>query len=536
MSPSARAKKKQVRFASVMEEDEDTLFEQAGGKRSAEAAGEERAEAVRVRGGGGGGRRGGHVSHGWMVSMTLCASFLGLGMGISVVGPTFEDLAFNVKKNIANISYIFVGRSAGYIGGSVLGGILFDCMNPHLLLGISMLFTACGMCAIPFCKHALLLTGFMSTIGISMGILDTGGLVVSLNTWGRQAQPHIQAQQLGFAVGSFVSPIIAQLRSGPSPVTGCQTGSGPANASGGEIPNSAHNHRSCAFQSTWAYVLIGLFNLLSGLLFFSLYFLGEVSAGKPRRQEKPKMARHHTALIVLLFFFCFASAGAEITFASFIFPFAKKYARMDQSHATGLNSFFWAMFAICQGLSIFLVSHMYPGTAVFISLVGTTLSSLFLCLFSKDAVALWVCTGLYGAFISSIFPSAISWLEQYTTVTGRSAATLMLGAALGELVQPALVGFLFGKVAGHPLLMYFSFLTAFIKSVIFPVMYKLVSAPRGKTRKHRWRNPTDDRRHRQPLLDSEAVADHEDGTDCWMTADIEVKEMADIASLFKRGD
>jgi len=56
-------------------------------------------------------------------------------MSISVLGPTFEDLAVNVKKNISNISYIFVGRSAGYIGGSLFGGILFDCMNPHLLLG-----------------------------------------------------------------------------------------------------------------------------------------------------------------------------------------------------------------------------------------------------------------------------------------------------------------------------------------------------------------------------------------------------------------
>lgn len=58
------------------------------------------------------------------------------GMCISVLGPTLEDLAINVNKNISNISYIFVGRSAGYIGGSLIGGILFDCMNPHLLIGM----------------------------------------------------------------------------------------------------------------------------------------------------------------------------------------------------------------------------------------------------------------------------------------------------------------------------------------------------------------------------------------------------------------
>lgn len=69
-------------------------------------------------------------------------------MSISVLGPTFEDLAVNVKKNISNISYIFVGRSAGYIGGSLLGGILFDCMNPHLLLGNPSSTCSCRSCTV----------------------------------------------------------------------------------------------------------------------------------------------------------------------------------------------------------------------------------------------------------------------------------------------------------------------------------------------------------------------------------------------------
>ena len=56
-------------------------------------------------------------------------------MSISVLGPTFQDLADNLNRNISNISFVFVGRSAGYIGGSLIGGVLFDCMNPHLLLG-----------------------------------------------------------------------------------------------------------------------------------------------------------------------------------------------------------------------------------------------------------------------------------------------------------------------------------------------------------------------------------------------------------------
>ena len=56
-------------------------------------------------------------------------------MAIAILGPTFQDLAENVNKNVSQISYVFVGRSFGYFSGSLLGGILTDCMNVQLLLG-----------------------------------------------------------------------------------------------------------------------------------------------------------------------------------------------------------------------------------------------------------------------------------------------------------------------------------------------------------------------------------------------------------------
>lgn len=57
------------------------------------------------------------------------------GLSIAVLGPTFPTLAANVGKNVSDIYYIFVGRSLGSLGGSVVGGVLLDCMNPSLLLG-----------------------------------------------------------------------------------------------------------------------------------------------------------------------------------------------------------------------------------------------------------------------------------------------------------------------------------------------------------------------------------------------------------------
>ncbi|KAM9840377.1 sodium-dependent glucose transporter 1 isoform 2-T2 [Aulostomus maculatus] len=466
-------------------------------------------------------------------------------MSISVLGPTFEDLALNVKRNISNISYIFVGRSAGYIGGSLVGGILFDCMNPHVLLGFSLLVTAFGMCVIPFCQQALLLTGLMSSIGISMGVLDTGGNVLILNTWGEQAGPYMQALHFSFAAGAFVSPIIAKLLFGPnvnSSSTATLTNFTPP-VTTGQATKAPDAHMiiryihsgSSTLRSMWAYIVIGSFVLLISFLFFVLSFRSNMSRDKARTSSaKPLVARHHTALVTLLFFFFFAYVGAEVAYGSFIFTFAKDYAHMHQSQAAGLNSLFWATFAACRGLAIFFAACMYPGTMILLSLVGSTVSSLLLCLFSQEKVVLWVCTGLYGASMSTTFPSGISWLEQYTTVTGHTAAAFVVGAALGEMVLPALLGFLLGKFQDHPLLMYLSLITATFTSILFPVMYKLASAPGGQSRKPRSRGrpDADDSEYRQALLDSGANDEEEENeADQWNDADFEVIEMDDTASL-----
>ncbi|KAK1888856.1 Sodium-dependent glucose transporter 1 [Dissostichus eleginoides] len=547
-------KKKHVRFAS-MEDDEDTLFDKRkdtgrglksalkAGRRTSTLRCDGRVEVV-------GGRRRRGACGRWIVTLALCAAFLGLGMSISVIGPTFEDLAVNVNKNISNLSYIFVGRSAGYIGGSLFGGLLFDCMSPHLLLGCSLLVTSVGMCAIPFCRQALLLTCLMSSIGVTTGILDTVGNVLILNTWGEQAGPHLQALHFSFAAGAFVSPIISKLLFGSN-----SNSSAGVLAADSSLPvpteqvtraPDAHtliryvHSSSSTLKSMWAYIVIGSFIFLISFLFFILYCRSSSSREKARKTlGEPLVAKHHMALIALLFFFFFAYVGAEVAYGSFIFTFAKDYAHMHQSQAAGLNSLFWAAFAACRGLAIFFAACMYPGTMILLSLVGSTLSSLLLCLFSREQVAVWACTGLYGASMATIFPSGISWLEQYTTVTGNTAAVFVVGAALGEMVLPAIVGFLLGQFPEQPLLMYLSLITATFTSILFPVMYKLASAPSSQSRKPRVRGrpDADDSEYRQALLDSganeeeEEEEEEENEADQWNDADFEVIEMDDTASL-----
>lgn len=555
---AAVLKKKQVRFAATEEVDEDeeheedTLFDMRkenkrslkgllkGGKRPVHPDSDQVAIIRRNRS-----SRAAAGASRWPTSLTLCASFLGLGMSIAVLGPTFEDLAVNVKQNISNISYIFVGRSMGYIGGSVVGGIVFDCMNQHLLLGFLLLITALGLFAIPFCKTALLLTGIMSLIGVSMGFLDTGGNVLTLNTWGDKAGPHMQALHFSFAVGAFVSPVVAKLIPGkfPFPSAHFASGKNVSMEARGVSNTDMYTNVSSQFSqalnithekstSMWSYIVIGSFLLLTSLIFFILYARSSPSRARAKAEETQLVARHHNVLILLLFCFFFFYVGAEVAYGSFIFTYAKDFVGMDENQAAGLNTLFWGSFAAVRGLAIIFANCLKPGTMILLDLVGCTVSSLFLTLYCRNSISLWAGTAVYGASMATTFPSGISWLEQYTKITGCSAAVFVVGAALGEMVIPSVVGFLLGKTQDNPVLMYTALGTSTISAILFPVMYKLASSHSSDGRKLSERSCSgEDSEDRKALLSSDSCLngeeEEEDEAEQWNDADFEVIEMND---------
>lgn len=347
----------------------------------------------------------------------------------------------------------------------------------------------------------------------------------------------MQALHFSFAAGAFVSPIVAKMIFGPNGNSsmGIITSNSTVVVTSEQINKTPHAHAIVSnLKSMWAYIVIGSFILLISFLFFVLYSSSTVTRDKARTASgKPFVSQHHTALVGLLFFFFFAYVGAEVAYGSFIFIFAKDYAHMPSSQSAMLNSFFWAMFATCRGLAIFFAACIYPAAMILISLVGSTVSSLLLCLFSKNKMILWACTGLYGASMATTFPSGISWVEQYTTVKASTAGVFVIGAALGEMMLPALVGLLSGMFQDQPVLMYLALITATFTSILFPVMYKLASAPGEQSRKPctRGRLDADDSEYCQALLDSEANNEEEEDNEPehWNDADFEVIEMDDSA-------
>ncbi|XP_032040708.1 sodium-dependent glucose transporter 1 [Aythya fuligula] len=451
-------------------------------------------------------------------------------MSIAVLGPTFQNLAQNVRRNVSDIYFVFVGRSLGYLGGSVLGGVLFDCLNAHLLLALSMLGTTVGLYGIPWCKKSLLLTVLMSVIGASMGVLDTGGNVLALNTWGPEAGPHMQALHFSFAIGAFVAPILAKMALGSSEPRDLPVGEKGNQSAPRPVPTAsaplALRHRLGA-EFLWSYVVIGTYLLVVSFFFFILYSKSGSARDKSKAAvQKHRVAKHHYALIVLLFLFFFCYVGAEVTYGSYIFTYAKVFAEMNENEAAALNSVFWGAFAACRGVAIFCAACLYPGTMILLSLLGSAAASSCLAFLARHAASLWAGTAVYGASMATIFPSGISWLEQYTVIQGKAASLFVVGAALGEMCIPAAVGYLQGRFSHVPVVMYTALATSAVTVLLFPVMYGLAKASGEGEAKTRVSESED----RKALLSNSGLnEDEEDEEDAgeWNEADFEVIEMND---------
>uniref|UniRef100_A0A8C8U4R1 Sodium-dependent glucose transporter 1-like n=1 Tax=Peromyscus maniculatus bairdii TaxID=230844 RepID=A0A8C8U4R1_PERMB len=363
----------------------------------------------------------------------------------------------------------------------VIGGLLLDYMNHFLLLGVSMLATTAGFYLIPFCKKAVFLIVMMSVFGASVSVVDTGGNVLILDLWGDKGAPHMQALHFSFALGASLAPLLAKLVWGTTTSTQNHTETDfvplVLNRSSGATSDSLFAVPE-DMTLLWTYASVGTYVLVVSVFLFGLF------CKKSSRQKKStasgqeaRRAKYHWALLFLLFLFFFFYVGAEVTYGSYIFSFATTHVGMEESEAAGLNSVFWGTFAACRGLAIFFATLLQPGTMIVLSNIGSLVSSFFLVLFHKTPLCLWIATSVYGASMAVTFPSGVSWIEQYTTLTGKSTAFFVFGAALGEMAIPAVIGILEGHYPDLPIVLYICFASAIFTAVLFPVMYKLATLP-----------------------------------------------------------
>ena len=164
------------------------------------------------------------------------ASFIFLGMALSVAGPALPFLREHAGVGIGASGFVLAGQSFGYILGSLAAGRKYDRGHGHRLLvgaGMVAVAAAVGLTAV---NELWMVVGVFMIIGFSAAALDVGGNTLAV--WSQPTErvgSTLNALHLCFGLGALATPLIvsrfAQVERRPAVGRG-RHGSRPGNGRG----------------------------------------------------------------------------------------------------------------------------------------------------------------------------------------------------------------------------------------------------------------------------------------------------------------
>lgn len=338
-------------------------------------------------------------------------AFIGLGMVGATLGPTLPGLAEQTGVRLHQISYLFMSRSLGYLLGSVMGGRLYDRLPGHRLMALVLVTLAFAVALVPAVSFLWVMMAVMVLIGSFEGAIDVGGNTMLVWVHHPKTGPFMNGLHFFFGVGAFLAPVmIAQVML----VTG---GIG------------------------WAYWLLGIL-----LIPIALFVLQLPSPVIQRVEDAAPSRQVNYLLVTLLAAFFFLSVGAEVGFGGWIYTYAYRLQLANETQAAYLTSLFWGTFTAGRLLAIPIAARVRPRWILLGDLIGVMLGLLIILFAPAPGVSIWVGTIIIGLSIASVFPTLISFAEHRMALSGKITSYFFVGASLGGMTIPWLIGQLFESI------------------------------------------------------------------------------------------
>jgi len=168
---------------------------------------------------------------------------------------------------------------------------------------------------------------------------------------------------------------------------------------------------------------------------------------------------------------CFIYDGLQSAFGGYVYSYAvKSIADLNKTEGAYLNACFWGMFALGRLIAIFGATRLSPSFMLVCNIGGCLVSMILMLGMRHDHVALYFGTCFFRLFISSITPTALSLAEQYIDVTSQIMASIVVIAALGEMVFPVIVGNIFVTM-GPVSFLWFGTVATLISVVVFTFLW-----------------------------------------------------------------
>ena len=334
----------------------------------------------------------------WPSSVRLyLASFLVVGMSLSVLGPALTELRDKSGAGIGGIGVLFMGQSLGYVCGSILGGRLYDRFDGHRVFATALLLLAAGLFIIPsFDTRAGLFAAFVLT-GLGGAVTDLGAntmLMWELKAAGGRA---MNTLHLFFGIGALAAPLLVY------------AGLGVATRSGSAL---------CLVLAAWSFTI-------------------------PAPQRPAAARDEHTdttiPLLALIGLFFTLYVGTELGFAGWVRTYGEEID-FSALAATWLTTVFWIGFTLGRGVASAIAHRVPPVTILWGSCSATIAAAVLLIVGGGATAPVWIGTVVMGAATAPQFAAMMNVAEQHIHVTGAVTTWFVGGAGVGGLIFPWVVG------------------------------------------------------------------------------------------------
>lgn len=324
-------------------------------------------------------------------------AFLTVGLSVSLLGPALSELRDRSGADIGSIGILFVGQSAGHIGGAVLAGRLYDRFVGHRVFAGALFLLAFGMLTVPFLDTLPPLFVAFVVIGAGAAGVDIGANTMLLWELGSANGRSMNVLHLCFGVGALSAPLLVY---------------------GGVDLATRVAAVSC--------VVFGVAAL-------------RVRSPLVRTATVDQEPSPRPALLALVSTFFLLYVGLEVGFAGWVPTFAEEIG-FGSSDVAWLTAMFWIGFTAGRLLSS-AVAHRFRPRVILISACSATVVAATVLVVGDGATgSVWVGTALMGVATAPQFPVMLSYLERRIHVTGYATSWFLGAAGVGGLTFPWLIG------------------------------------------------------------------------------------------------
>jgi MFS transporter, FHS family, Na+ dependent glucose transporter 1 len=363
------------------------------------------------------------------------ASYIGLGLVAAALGPSLPSLAEQTHVQLKQASLLFTAINFGYLIGALWSGRIFDRRTGHPVMIVSLLFIAAMMVLVPLPSQLVWLIVIMLISGGSQAFVDVGGNTLLVWLHREKVNPFMNGLHLFWGIGCMLSPIL--------------------------IAQSIVRTGNIA----WGFWII------AALLVPMAWILrGIPSPTAPYRESGGEPQKPTDWPLVILFILFFSTfVAAEGSYGGWIYSYAIATNIEKPAAAAVMTSVFWGALTLGRLVSIPLAMHFRPRTLLIINLAGLLVGLSLAVVGGGSPGMIWLATVVVGVSVASMFPVSLSFAAETITITGQFTSLMFVGASLGGMFLPWLIGQFF-ESAGPTSAMVIMLVDTFICCGIFIVL------------------------------------------------------------------